>query len=101
MAVLDKIDMDRMSYVWGNDIIMYVMWDLPSIGVVIRYIAKEWPQVSKPQVFLHDEGYFVIRFGSRKDKDSVVMAGPHTFFWRPMIVKLGLQTLTSRKKFLE
>lgn len=80
MAVLDKIDMDRMSYVWGNDIIMYVMWDLPSIGVVIRYIAKEWPQVSKPQVFLHDEGYFVIRFGSRKDKAGLSCNGRTSHF---------------------
>ncbi|XP_056698054.1 uncharacterized protein [Spinacia oleracea] len=49
--------------------------------------SKEWHQVNKPQIFLHDEGYFVIRFQSKKDKESVLGAGPHMFFGKPMIFK--------------
>ncbi|XP_056697410.1 uncharacterized protein [Spinacia oleracea] len=66
---------------------MYVVGEKPSIGAVLRFIEKEWQQVSKPQIFLHDEGYFVIRFQSKKDKESVLVAGPHMFFGKPMIVK--------------
>lgn len=87
MAVLDKDDIDKMTDIWENDIILYVVGDLPSIGAVIRFNSKEWSHVYKPQVFLHEEGYFVARFVSRKDRDFVVMAGPYTFFGRPLIVK--------------
>ncbi|XP_056698436.1 uncharacterized protein [Spinacia oleracea] len=87
IAVLDKNELQKMNDLWGNAIVMYVVGEKPSIGVVLRFIEKEWHQVSKPQIFLHDEGYFVIRFQSKKDKESVLVAGPHMFFGKPMIVK--------------
>lgn len=42
---------------------------------------------SKPTIFLHDEGYFVVKFASKKDIDDVLLAGHHTFYGRPMITK--------------
>ncbi|XP_056688055.1 uncharacterized protein [Spinacia oleracea] len=87
VAVLDNVDIAKMSAIWDAALIMYVVGDKPSIGAVIRYIANEWKNVSKPQVFLHDDGYFIVKFGSKKDRDAVLVAGPHTFFGRPMITK--------------
>ncbi|XP_021847237.1 uncharacterized protein [Spinacia oleracea] len=87
IAVLDKNEIQKMNDLWGNAIVMYVVGEKPSIGAILRFIAKEWHQVSKPQIFLHDEGYFVIRFQSKKDKESVLVAGPHMFFGKPMMVK--------------
>ncbi|XP_021859177.2 uncharacterized protein [Spinacia oleracea] len=87
IGLLNKIDVDNMVAIWNCSIVMYIVGDMPSIGAVIRFIAKEWVNVSTPKVFLQDEGYFVIRFASRKDRDSVLMAGPYSFFNRPMIVK--------------
>ncbi|XP_056687832.1 uncharacterized protein [Spinacia oleracea] len=87
IAVLDKNEIQKMNDLWGNATVMYVVGEKPSIGAILRFIEKEWHQVSKPQIFLHDEGYFVIRFQSKKDKESVLVAGPHMFFGKPMIVK--------------
>ena len=87
IAVLDKHEIQKMNDLWGNAVVMYVVGEKPSIGSILRFIAKEWHQVGKPQIFLHDEGYFVIRFQSKKDKESVLVAGPHMFFGKPMIVK--------------
>lgn len=87
VAILDKTNMDKMANEWDATIIMYVVRDLPSIGVVMCFIVKEWSHVSKPQVLLHDEGYFVVRFATKKERDAMVIAGPPTFLGRPMIVK--------------
>lgn len=87
VAMLDKVDMSKMAAIWDCALIMYVVGDKPSIGAVIRYIDKEWGHVGKPNVFLHDEGYFVVKFCSKRDRDEVLVAGPHTFFGRPMITK--------------
>ncbi|XP_056698674.1 uncharacterized protein [Spinacia oleracea] len=51
------------------------------------FIANEWKHVAKSSVFLHDEGYFVIKFSSKKERDDVLKAGPYTFYGRPMITK--------------
>nr|XP_021851937.1 uncharacterized protein LOC110791493 [Spinacia oleracea] len=87
IALLDKNDVDNMAAIWNCSIVMYIVGEMPSIGAVIRFIAKEWVNVATPKAFFHDEGYFIIRFVSRKDRDSVLMAGPYSFFSRPMIVK--------------
>ncbi|XP_056685683.1 uncharacterized protein [Spinacia oleracea] len=76
-----------MSVIWESAVIMYVVGDRPSIGAVIRFVEKDWNIVSKPQVLLHEEGYFVIKFASKKERDSILMAGPHSFFGKPVIVK--------------
>lgn len=48
---------------------------------------KEWRKVGKPQVFLHDEGLFFLKFPSVADRNNVLFAGPHSFHGKPMIVK--------------
>ncbi|XP_056697757.1 uncharacterized protein [Spinacia oleracea] len=72
---------------WEAAIIMYVVGERPSIVVVIRFIEREWNVGSKPQVLLHEDGYFVIRFALKKEKEAILMVGPHSFFGKPVIVK--------------
>ncbi|XP_021862240.2 uncharacterized protein [Spinacia oleracea] len=87
VAMLEQTDLDEMSVIWESAVIMYVVGDRPSIGAVIRFVEKDWNIFSKPQVLLHEEGYFVIKFASKKERDSILMAGPHSFFGKPVIVK--------------
>lgn len=87
VALLEQGEFDKMSVVWDHSIVLYVVGHMPSIGDIFRNIAKEWPHVSKPNVFLQDEGYFVVRFATVKDMESVLLAGPYSFFGKPMIVK--------------
>lgn len=53
-AQLEKSEVEKLSNLWLSSIIMYVVGESPSIGAVLRYIAKDWPQISKPKVFYHD-----------------------------------------------
>lgn len=52
-----------------------------------RFIAQQWSNFSKPDVFWHDDGYFVINLCSAEDMNVVLCSGPHMFFGKPVIVK--------------
>ncbi|XP_021847403.1 uncharacterized protein [Spinacia oleracea] len=66
---------------------MYVVGDVPTIASVKRYIAANWSRVGVPNVFLHDDGYFVIKFNSLAERDEILCKGPYTFFNKPVIIK--------------
>lgn len=40
-----------------------------------------------PQVFLHNEGYFIFRFISEEEKVTLLQNGPYTFNNRPLVLK--------------
>lgn len=78
---------------------MYVMGETPSIREILRYIASEWNHVSKPRVYLHDEGFFCfIKFQSIADKNEVLFSGPHMFNNKHIIVKSWTLTSIFMKK---
>jgi len=72
---------------WANAIIMYVIDDCPSLKYINTFISKHWNCISHPDVFYHNEGYYVVRFASLDEKNTVLCAGPYTIANRPVIVK--------------
>ena len=52
-----------------------------------RYILMNWSKVDKPEVFLHEEGYYIIKFRSLSDMNEVLYSGPYTISNRPIILK--------------
>ncbi|KAM3337402.1 hypothetical protein P3S68_031727 [Capsicum galapagoense] len=59
----------------------------PTIVAVERYIAMNWNYIAKPKVYYHNDGYFLVKFGSAEDRDEVMYAGPHMMNNKPIIVK--------------
>lgn len=43
--------------------------------------------VTIPQVFLHNDRYFIFKFNSEDDKTIVLQNGPYTFNYRPLVLK--------------
>lgn len=41
----------------------------------------------KPQIYYHNEDYFVIRFQNLEERNEVLYSGPHTINNRPVIMK--------------
>jgi len=72
---------------WKNAIFMYVVDDCPSLKYINTYIIKQWHYSTPPDVFYHDEGYYVIRFASIEEKNTALCSGPYTIANRPVIVK--------------
>ncbi|XP_021835842.2 uncharacterized protein [Spinacia oleracea] len=87
IACLQQSELNRCNSLWSNAVVMFVIGETPTIASVMRFITKEWNHVAMPKVFLHDEGYFVLKFGSVEDKDAVLFAGPHFFYGKPTILK--------------
>ncbi|XP_021754907.1 uncharacterized protein LOC110720205 [Chenopodium quinoa] len=76
-----------MSKKWMSSIIMYVVGDTPTLTAVKRYVDSVWNQVQTPNIFLHDDGYFLVHFHSIEDRDLVLAGGPYTFLNKPVIIK--------------
>ncbi|XP_021732906.1 uncharacterized protein LOC110699687 [Chenopodium quinoa] len=43
--------------------------------------------MQKPDVYWHDDGYFIVNLCSSDDKDTILCSGPHMFLGKPAIVK--------------
>lgn len=72
---------------WQKAIILYVIGTSPSTGTMERFIASQWNFASKPKVYYHNEGYFVILFNTMEDKNEVLYSEPHTIGNKPIILK--------------
>ena len=46
-----------------------------------------WSNVSKPEVYLHEDGYYLIKFQKISDMNEILFSGPYTVNNRPIILK--------------
>lgn len=86
VAQLQISEMEKENAKWANAIILYVIGDTPTITYLKTFLHKQCG-ISAIEVFYHNEGYFVIRFEDRKDKDKMLFEGPYMIANRPIIVK--------------
>ncbi|XP_019239744.1 PREDICTED: uncharacterized protein LOC109219729 [Nicotiana attenuata] len=84
---LEQEDIEEESAKWRMAIILYVIGDSPSIGAVERFLITQWKFGEKPQVYYHNDDYFVIRFKSIEDRGEVLFSGPNTINNRHVIMK--------------
>lgn len=82
-----KIELSKESEKWNNAITFYVIGAKPSFTAVQSYFARNWNNIAKPDVFLHDHGYFIIRFKSHDDYCTVAYSGPHMFYGKATVIK--------------
>ncbi|XP_019246513.1 PREDICTED: uncharacterized protein LOC109226173 [Nicotiana attenuata] len=72
---------------WKSALIGYVIGGNPTFKEMLKYVYGVWNFVVTPQVFLHNDGYFIFRFMSDNDKETLLQNGPFTFNNRPMVLK--------------
>ncbi|KAL2942822.1 Meiotic recombination protein rec11 [Bienertia sinuspersici] len=78
-ARLSQAKRDEDNAKWECPTFVYVFGDTPTITSLGQFVESEWNFMSKPQIFLYDEGYFIVKFISREDRDEVVFVGPYSF----------------------
>lgn len=88
---MDQEELDGESEKWRTAIILYVTGNSPSIGAVERFLNSQWKFEQKPQIYYHQEDYFVISFSSMEERDEVMFSEPHTTKNRPVILRLWNQ----------
>ncbi|XP_058761495.1 uncharacterized protein LOC131634890 [Vicia villosa] len=72
---------------WENALILYAMGEDLSMHMVKNFMEKAWNFIKLPELYYHDEGYFIIRFQSQSDLDAVLMKGPYTLRNIPLMLK--------------
>ncbi|XP_058748829.1 uncharacterized protein LOC131621809 [Vicia villosa] len=58
-----------------------------SMHTMKSFMEKAWNFIKLPELYYHDEGYFIIRFQSQSDLDAVLMKGPYTLRNIPLMIK--------------
>ncbi|XP_019250861.1 PREDICTED: uncharacterized protein LOC109229761 [Nicotiana attenuata] len=87
VAKLEKSEIEQENLKWKNALIVYVLGEKPGYNSMKRYINQVWNIVAMPDLFYHDEGYYLVRFQTLEDMKEIMCAGPYTMNGRPMIMK--------------
>ncbi|XP_057250082.1 uncharacterized protein LOC130591164 [Beta vulgaris subsp. vulgaris] len=66
IAKLEKAEVDTMNEIWMNAVIVYVVGQNPTLTALKSFIMANWNLGNEPQMFKHEEGYFVVKMGSRE-----------------------------------
>ncbi|XP_048494359.1 uncharacterized protein LOC125494690 [Beta vulgaris subsp. vulgaris] len=101
VAKLDKKEVDRATEEWQNALIVYVIGQNPSLMAITNYCKSQWAPKVEPKIFKHDEGYFVVKMDTAKDRDAVLYSGPHLFFGKAMIVKQWTSSFSFNQEILK
>lgn len=72
---------------WEHALIVYVVGNNPAFAAFNAYIMRNWNNIVLPEVFKHDDGYYIVRFATEGDKKKVVNAGPYFYNSRPVIMR--------------
>ncbi|XP_060203006.1 uncharacterized protein LOC132631446 [Lycium barbarum] len=84
---LSKIEIEKECAYWKQTIILYVIGASPTIATVAGFIASNWNFASKPRIYYHNDGYFIVRFNSMEDRNEVIYSGPQLLNNRPLVIK--------------
>lgn len=94
IAKLVKKDVNMMTESWQNALLVYVVRQNPNLITITNYHKSQWAPVDERKLFKHDEGYFVMKLDSRKDRDVILYSGPHLFFGKAMIVRQWIPNIS-------
>ncbi|XP_058741549.1 uncharacterized protein LOC131613926 [Vicia villosa] len=71
---------------WKNALIMYAIGNELSMNAVKKFMTTTWNFVTLPDLYYNEEGYFLIRFKDRVDRDAVLMRRPYSIFKKPILL---------------
>lgn len=66
---------------------MYTLGKDLSMNAVKQYMIKFSNFIKLPEMYYHDDGYFLLLFHSFKDEDTILMRDPYTIHNLLMVLK--------------
>ncbi|KAG5619818.1 hypothetical protein H5410_005036 [Solanum commersonii] len=84
---LCKKEVELETQKWKLALILYVVGAAPTIASLERYVVAKWNYITKPIVYHHNDGFFLVRFSSLDDRDEELYSGPHMLNNMPIIAK--------------
>lgn len=100
-AKLCRSEIEKESEKWKQTIIMYVIGDTPTISYLKFFIQKQCEILGNLEIFYHNEGYFIVRFELKEDKNKMPCDGPFMIANGPIIVKDWVANFCFEKQVLK
>lgn len=91
--VIESQDLQSEIQFWANALILYAVGDDLSINAIKKFMIKAWMFVTLPDLYYNEEGYFLVRFKSKEERNAVLMRGPYTIFKNRLFYMNGHLTL--------
>ncbi|WMV37186.1 hypothetical protein MTR67_030571 [Solanum verrucosum] len=86
-VTIEQDDLKEQEIYWKSALTRYVTGDTPYLKTMENFIMNAWKFVKKPQLLMHEEGYYIFRFETVEDCERVMQAGPYTFFNKPFVLQ--------------
>ncbi|XP_058783598.1 uncharacterized protein LOC131658307 [Vicia villosa] len=84
---IEKSDIESVIRYWESALIMYVLGGDLSMNMVKQFMTKNWNTVKLPDLLYHNDGYFLMKFKSFKEKEEILMNGSYMIKNMPMILR--------------
>lgn len=84
---IEEADVEPEVKFWEYAHIIYALGRYLSMNIVKQYMSKLWNFIQLLDMFYHENGYFLLKFHSFKDRDMVLMKGPYIIYNMSMILK--------------
>lgn len=97
---LDAGDVQAEKEKWRSSLITYVIGDCPGYNTMNKYITQNWSIVAEPEIFLHEEEYYIVKFQQKSDMDTILSTGPFSINNRPIVLKPWSANFDFSKEFL-
>lgn len=86
-VTIEEEDICAQVQEWESALIGFVIGDNPYGLQMNEYVTKLWGFFDKPHVLFHEDGYYIFRFKTIKDKDNVLQSGPYFYRNKPVILR--------------
>lgn len=100
MMELESEEVFHSTEIRKNALIVYIVGDEPLYLFVESFITKNWNHVAKPEIFLYEEGYFVVKFKKEEDRDEIIYFGPYSMNNRSLILRVWSHDINFKEEFL-
>ncbi|XP_070056714.1 uncharacterized protein [Nicotiana tomentosiformis] len=84
---LNPQEIEEQNQKWSLALIGYVIGGNPTFKEMLKFVYGVWNSVTSPQVFLHNDGYFMFKFDCEEDKNTILQNVQYTFNHRPLVLK--------------
>ncbi|KAK6788794.1 hypothetical protein RDI58_012592 [Solanum bulbocastanum] len=97
---LDEKEQEKEEVKWKHSLVLYIIGEMPGYNYMKPFISQTWANVANPDLFYHDEGYYVVKFQSEPDLKEILFAGPYSINNKSMILKQWTPKLDFKSEFL-
>ncbi|CAK8540004.1 unnamed protein product [Lathyrus sativus] len=86
-VLIEEDDVRSEVKFWESSLILYAMGADLSMNAVKNFMTRSWNFVQLPDMYFNDEGYFILRFKSFKDRDEVLLRGLYMIRNIPLLIR--------------